>query len=132
MHSFEEQEKELKEVIEKINHLYERINGLPCRPQFSVTFPIVPLSPLGIIGLEHKNMHFVPWDWVAFFTSMINCLITISLKYPEGILLRLEHINGDINTLHKFVPNRDFGQRIVPFTHPLYKDGQMNFLWASL
>lgn len=130
MHSFEEQEKKLEEGLERIANLHKHVDGLPCRVEFQIPMPIVPLSPLGIIGQDHKNMHFMPWDWAAFFTHMINCLMTISLKYPEGILFRLKNIDRDVR-LHKFVPNRDYGQRMVPFTHPLYKDGQMNFLWSS-
>lgn len=129
MHSFEEQERKLEEELKRVEDLHKHVDTMPARPQYRAA-PIVPLSPLGVIGQDHKNMHFMPWDWVAFFTSMINCLITISIKYPEGILLRINNIDRDVK-LHKFVPNRDFGQRIVPFTQPLYKDGQMNFLWSS-
>ena len=49
MHSFEEQERKLEEELKKVADMHLHVDTMPSRPQYRAA-PLVPLSPLGIIG----------------------------------------------------------------------------------
>ena len=92
--TFEEQEQNIKYAEEEVRKLFEYISKLPSQKSLSIPRAIVPLSPIGIIGEEYKNMHFMPWDWVVFFTHTINAIIAISIKYPKILQKRINAIYG--------------------------------------